>query len=181
MTRFSQQASVRGPTFQRAKMLTRLPVVVDYLNNAPPVKLSDWAKLPSKGFKSLKERTRSIVPDNVPEISMRLLEGLCAQTQGLIHATGEYMDHCFLPQSHALPARELEMMEAYEAHSPCNMETLFWGRTDPISGNIEPKMAVVVLAPWTFKSGHLVEFQHGASVSLHRTRVVPMLINVAEG
>ena len=91
------------------------------------------------------------------------------------------MDHCFLPQSQALPTCELEVMEAYEGHSPCNMETLFWGRKNPISGNLEPKMAVVVLAPWTFKSGHLVEFQHGASVSSCRTRVVPMLINLAEG
>lgn len=93
---------------------------------------------------------------------MRLYEGLCAQTQGLIHATGQYMDHCFLPQGYALPARELELMDAYE--SPCNMETLFWGRTDPITGNLEPKMVIVVLAPWTFKSGHLVEFHHGAPV-----------------
>jgi hypothetical protein len=112
---------------------------------------------------------------------MRLLEGLCAQTQGLIHATGEYMDHCFLPQSHALPARELEVMEAYEAYRPCNMETLFWGRTDPITGNLEPKMAVVVLAPWTFRSGHLVEFQHGGPVRPRPTRVVPILTNFAKG
>jgi hypothetical protein len=74
------------------------------------------------------------------------------------------MDHCFLPQSHALPKRELEVMDAYEAHSPCNMKTLFWGRTDPITGNLEPKMVIVVLAPWTFRSGHWVEFHHGASV-----------------
>lgn len=74
------------------------------------------------------------------------------------------MDHCFLPQSNALPAPELEIMEAYEADSPCSMETLFWGRKDNISGNLEPKMAVVVLAPWTFRSGHLVEFHHGAPV-----------------
>jgi len=91
------------------------------------------------------------------------------------------MDHCFLPQSYALAARDLEIMEASEAHSPCNMETLFWGRTDHASGNLEPKMVVVVLAPWTFKSGHLVEFQQGTQVRSRRTRVVPILINMAEG
>ena len=91
------------------------------------------------------------------------------------------MDHCFLPQSHALLARELEVMEAYDTHSPCSMETLFWGRTDPISGTLKPKMAVVVLAPWTFKSGHLVEFQHDDLVRPRRTRVVLMLISLTEG
>ena len=73
------------------------------------------------------------------------------------------MDHCFLLQGYALPSREFELMDAL-GESPCNMETLFWGRTDPISGNLEPKMVIVVLAPWTSKSGHLVEFHHGAPV-----------------